>query len=309
LYEDFEVQEVTVSTTAAMQDDFGTIYLDYPTKTGTGTAVGNIVSNTVTFTGLNMFVPKDGSAVMDVSADIVTITAAADSGDEGDLTLAVNNSQTFRAVGLGSGSVDTNPDDSSGVVQSQNDVAGNDMVVRKTRPTVTLASLPTATLTNGTKTVSKFTVSADAAEDVSLYEIEWDFSTSGAVMTLSSAQLYDNANPSTVLTASGTPAFTHNNGGTIKYQLASEEVIPAGTSKTYFLNVTVNGSNGSDSLLTRLRSPYTTTVTTNAYDAAVNATFVWSDNSASGHSYTTSDWGNAQYVKTLPSDYQTLSNN
>lgn len=310
LYEDFEVQEVTVSTTAGMLDDFSKVYLEYPTQAGgTGTAEGYLVSNVVTFTGLNMFVPKDGNATLDIFADIQTIANGADSGDEGDLTLAVNNAQTFKAVGLGSGTVDSDPDDSSGAVQSQVDVAGNDMVLRKTRPTVTLATLPTTTLSNGTKTISKFTVSADAKADVSLYEIEWDFATSGAAMTLSSAQLYDNANPSTALTASGTPAFTHTNGGTIKFQLNSEEVISAGSSKTYFLTVTVTGSDGSDSLLTRLRTPYTTTVTTNAYDAAVNATFVWSDNSAASHSYTTSDWANAEFVKTLPSDYQTMSNN
>jgi len=308
LYEAFEVQEVTVSTTAGMLDSFGKVYLEYPTMSGTGTAEGYLVSNTVTFTGLSMYVPKDDDAVLNIYADINTITGGADSGDEGDLTLAVNNSQTFKAVGKGSGTVDSNPDDSSGLVQSQVDVAGNDMVVRKTRPTVTLATLPTTTLSNGTKTISKFTVTADAAEDVSLYELEWEFATSGAVMTLSSAQLYDNANPGTALTASGTPAFTHTSGGTIKYQLNSEQVITAGSSKTYFLTVSLTGSDGDDSLLTRLATPYTTTVTGTAYDAAVSGTFVWSDNSASSHSYTSSDWANAEFVKTLPSDYQTLSN-
>jgi len=301
LYEDFEVQELTVlvnSITGTATDDVGKIYLEYPTETGTGTAEGYMSSGSVTFTGLNFFVPRDDKAVLKMYADVPTILAGADSGDEFSLDLDMTSS-TYKHVGLGSGTVVTTP----GSVASA-DITGNGMVVRKTRPTFSLVSLPGSILANGTMVLSKFTVTADAAEDVSLYQLKWDVSTTG--VTVASPVLYDAADNSQV-TASGTPSL--GTGTTITMEFAAEEVISAGSSKTFYLSVTASGSDGTgDSIITRLTTPYSSsTLTDPAYSAVANgALIIWSDNSAASHSLTSDDWGNAEYVKTLPSDYQTL---
>ncbi len=298
LYEDYEVQELTVlasTTIGTSAENVGKIYLEYPTASGTGTAEGYMAGGTITFTGLNMFVEADESAVLKIYSDLITITSGANSGDEFSLDLDV--SATYKHVGLGSGTVVT-----TGTSVSATDVQGNGMVLRKTRPTFSLVDI-SGVLANGTMTLSKFTVTADAAEDVSLYELTWDISTTG--VTVASPVLRDAADNSEVL---GTP--TINAAGTqITFVLTAEEVISAGASKTFYLEATTSGSNGDDSIITRLTTPYTTTVTAAASTAASSAFIVWSDNSANSHTLLTSDWANAEFVKTLPTSYQTLSNN
>lgn len=298
LYEDFEVQELTVvvDDTTNDPDNLGKIYLEYPTASGTGQAEGYMAGGSITFTGLNFFVPRDDSATLKIYSDLTTILSGADSGDEFSLDFDV--SATYKHVGLGSGTVET-----TGTNVSSSDVQGNDMVLRKTRPTFANVALPASAPTDGNSNViSKFTVTADAAEDVSLYQLTWDISTSG--LTVTSPALYDNAD-GLVVTASSTTVTASQ----ITISFSSEEVIPAGSSKTYYLKATVSGAGTTgDSIATNLATPYgtTTTGTAAALEGGGNVEIIWSDNSATSHSLTSSDWANAEYVKTLPSDSQTL---
>ncbi len=299
LYEDFEVQEITFTVPAAAADNVAKVIIEYPTQNGgTGTAEGYLSNGSVTFTGLNMFVPRNDSAVMHVYIDTTTITNGADSGDEFSVDFDATSS-TYKHQGLGSGNVETNPAN-----VASGDIKGNDMVVRKTRPTITLASLPTTSLTaDGNYTIFKFTVSADNAEDVSWSRIGLDVALNGIGYT--TVSIYDANNQSTALSASSTATTTSQ----IIIDLTNEEIIPAGGSKTYIVKAYLTGVNASgDSITTNIKAPYGTTVTDDWNTVATNEkAFIWSDNSAIPHSFTSSDWANAEYVKTLPSDTQSLS--
>ena len=175
------------------------------------------------------------------------------------------------------------------------------MVVRKTRPTITLASLPTTTLQNGNNYILKFTVAADSAEDVAWSRVGLSLSLSG--VTYTTAYIYDYSDLGTALSTSSTATSTSG----ITFDLSTEEVVPAGGSKTYIVKINVSGVSSGDSVVASIKSPYTTTATGTWNAVAANEqAFVWSDNSALSHSFTSSDWCNAEFVKTLPSDTQTL---
>ncbi len=306
--DEFTVNKLTFITGSSTADSISRVYLEYPTKTGTATAEGSLGSNaTITFYNLGFYIPADSSAVITLKVDVSNVGpngVDADSGDEPGFDFDV--SDTFEAVS-GSGSTDTNAASGSPVAIS-NDVQGNDMVVRKTRPTITLESLPNTSLTSsGTYTVSKFTVSADAKGPVSVYKIGWNVSMSSGV-DFTTAVLYDSDN--NALAASSTA--TSSSAITIELNNSSTEqmVIGAGQSATYSLKVAINGVGSSDSFATSLKEPYTTaTKTGDAYTvSAYENAFVWSDNASSTQSNTAYDWANAQYVKTLPSDTQSLAN-
>ena len=308
LYEAFTVSELTVSTTSGFAGDVGAIYLEYPKQDGTtGTATGYLGGTTVTFTGLSFYIPAGTTKSLMIYADISTInTTSNNSGNTGNLTLAAN--QTFRATGASSGTVDTDPT-TGGAVTGLSDINGNTMVLRKTKPTISLVSLPSATLINGTPVLSKFTVTADAAGDVGLYKVAFEVATSGAAMTIGVPALYDSS--MTLITASTTPTTAVAGAGywTLTYVFASEQIIPAGTSKTYSMKASVTGSDGDDALLTKINASGDTAGTTGIYSAITPDSFVWSDHSSSPHnSFFSSDWCDSNYVKTLPTDYQTLSN-
>ena len=311
-------------------DEIASITLSYPKEDGsTGTAVGYLSGGSTDFTlpaGSEMYIAKDESAVLTIKSTLNTIAGGADSGNQPRLGLSASG---FEAIGVDSGVSKTS-------ITARN---GNAMVVRKSKPTVTLATLPSTTLADGTMTIAKFTVTADSGADVAVKKLTFDLTLSDADngnqtdLSISSPAIYDAVDPGTALTAT----FGDGNGGTayetqkkILVKLTNEEVIPAGTSKTYLLKATISHSAQYDSVLTRLAAPKETSVRT-AYlddntnellvlDSAQNgggteysANIIWSDNSAgTSHSDNSAgsgsgDWTNGYLVKTLPSDYQTLS--
>lgn len=302
----FTVNKMTFITGSSTADNVSAVYLEYPKADGsTGTALGYLNSNaTVTFNNLGFFIDRDSTAVMTLKVDLASIGFNGTNADSGDAPgFDFDVSDTFEAV-AGSGSSDTDAD-STAPVNISSDVAGNDMVLRKTRPTITLETLPTTNLAaNGTYAVSKFTVTADAKGPVSVYKVGWDVATNG--ITYTTAVLYDSNN--TALTASSTA--TSSSYIRIEFNNSSTEqmVVGAGASKTYSLKVAIAGVGAAgDSFASNLASPYTTTTTGDAYtvSASENA-LVWSDNASSTQSNTYYNWANAQYVKTLPSDTQSL---
>ncbi len=291
-YEDFNVQELTFIADSGIQPHTGAVTLEYPVQGGgTGTAIGYMASGAVTFTNLNMYVARDTSAVLKVYIDVPTLSSGTISGGTGGIDWDV--SATYKHVGLGSGLTGT-----TGTAVSASDVTGNNMIVRKTRPTVTLVSLPATTLTAGDKTISKFTVAADAKGSIELFELNWDVATSGVAFT--SPRLYNDANPSTVLTASGTPVFTTTG---LEYKLNTPEQIAAGSSKTYILVGLAGAVSNPASISTNLDAD--SSGDTNDLDS-LSATFIWSDMSAVPHVLGSADWAGGLYVKTLPSGTQTL---
>ncbi len=292
-YEDFNVQELTFISDGTVTSSVGAVTLEYPVQGGgTGTAVGYMSGGSVTFTNLTMFVARDNSAVLKVYMDVPSLSSGTISGGTGSINWDV--SATYKHVGVGSGLPGT-----TGTTVSASDIDGNDMVVRKTRPTVSLVSLPGTVLGNGTQVISKFMVAADAKGSVELSTLSWNVATSGASVT--APLLYVSGNP-TNLSASST-VFTANG---LVISLTTPEQIAAGSSKTYELKATMNNVDTTgDNIQTSLLSDAATE--TGTINALIdNRLFIWSDMSAVPHSITSADWASGLYVKTLPSDTQTL---
>jgi len=292
-YEDFNVQEMTFISDGTVTSSVGAITLEYPTQSGTGTAIGYMAGGSVTFTGLTLYVARDNTAVLKIYIDVPTLSSGTISGGTGSINWDV--SATYKHIGLGSGLTST-----TGTNVSATDIDGNDMVVRKTRPTVSLVTLPNTVLGGGTQVASKFTVAADAKGSVELSTITWTVTTSTNA-TFSSPQLFISGNP-TALSASSTE-FTASG---LKISLTTPEQIAAASSKTYELKATIGGTLVTgDNVQTKLVADAATQ--TGTINALIGSRlFIWSDMSAVPHSTASADWASGLYVKTLPSDTQVM---
>ena len=172
-------------------------------------------------------------------------------------------------------------------------VLANNFRVRKTVPTVTLSALPATLLTAGNMVVSKFNVAADSNGDVTLRKVVLTYATSSGVVI---GDIVGNAVK--VNGVSKTSTSTVNvASSTITVEFATNEVISAGTSKTFevLVNVSATGSN-SQSLTTKISEDTSYTGT---------GTFEWSD----GAHITTETWSNGYRVSGLSTDTQVLSKN
>jgi len=264
------------------------------------------------FSSFNFVVPKDGSKTLTVKAVLNSISGGATSGADLSVefdTGSDDGQSNFEYRGTSSSTVVT--------TQAGADVAGAQKVLRKTKPTVSLAALPTTTLSNGTMVLHRVTVTADSAEQVSLKTIKWTVSKSANAITITGNQssvrevgqgstISGSSTGSTGCGASAGPCVLTTTFG-------SEQVIAAGTSKTYELVVTVGGALTTNTLSTSIAVD--SGVVTDDLAAAgsqVNTTaynFIWSDNSAIPHTDTdggSDDWTNGLYVKVLPTDSQTV---
>ncbi len=269
------------------------------------------------FTGGSLLVPKNGSTVVGVYLNLNDVSNNGDSGDDVKVALiqhkyVVNGNEQTAYV----------------AEKEFTGIAANSVVVRKSYPTFELADLTSGTLADGTVTIAKFTVTAEGG-DVALKKLTFDISLNDADgttdLSIASPAIYDAADPGTAINAT----FGDGAGGDTNYESTgkilvsfdTEQLISAGNSKTYILKATISNSAQYDSVMTRLSSitgsletgqiAEDTNELVKVGDVADDA-FVWSDMSAGGsHSDTlgssSSDWTNGYLVKTLPSDYQTLS--
>ena len=307
-------------------DEIASVTISYPKESGTGTATGYLSAGNANFTlaaGEEMYVPKDESAVITIKANLNAIASGADSGEQPQFGLSDGG---FEAVGADSGVTKTS-------ITARN---GSSMIVRKTVPSVSLETLPSTTLADGTMTISKFTVAADSGADVAIKKFSFDITvsdSSGAGLsvgnnTTTGFQLYDASTPSTPIAgtlgdgaADTTPTFT-DGSGTLLFKPTSEIVVSAGSSKTFIIKAVTSGSAQYDSVLVRLASEGTAAdVETGAITANTNTllyagsddddAFIWSDNSDTSHDATegssSSDWTNGYLVDIMPSDYQSIS--
>lgn len=284
------------------------------------------------FSGFNFVVPKDGSKTLTVKGVLNTIANGADSGDDLQIMtdLSSPTSGTFEYRGTSSSTVVT--------TIASTDVTGRNKILRKTKPTISLASLPTTTLTNGTPVVSRITITADAAEQVSVKSIMWNLAR-GAALGIATPVVREVGGSSIAGTAALDEAgdddcdVAESDACTVRFTFTSEQVIAAGTSKTYELAVTTTGVGSNDSITSTIAAD--TALVTGELDdtdgdagdsiddldgtnaATAGYSIHWSDNSAIPHndvSGTTADgedaaasndWTNGLYVKVLPTDAQT----
>ncbi len=352
-YEAFNVERVAINdASSAYDDNISTVKLVYTDADGnTVTKTGYLTSGQVIFDNLSpaFYVPKDGDAYLTVKADIATIggNGGADSGDLPALSLAkdTTNDDQFKAVGAGSGTTLDDDDVYFSGSQSTATISANAMTIRKAKPTITVDALPTTSLTDGTQTLYKFTVTNTSNESAEIgikkfgFDVVLSDNATSTALTLDTVKIYKSTDLTNAISATiedgsgndltGTANSLTDGTGSILVKFTSEQSIAAGTSVTYVLKARITGSAQYDSITTNLKTPAQSTVYTEYLDAATNYLLVldtasdgtgteynghmiWSDKST-GTSHSASetasskDWTTGYQVKTLPSDAKSLS--
>lgn len=311
------------ATSGASADEVPIVKL-YDTN---GAVVGNAGGYTVQASGdnsgvvviesLGWNIPKDTSKTLVVKGVLNSYSGGADSGASIYVSVHASN---FEAQGA------------SALDTSITAATGFQKVAYKTKPTITVAS-PGGTLGATLTPVIRFTVAADSAEQVSWKKVQLAVTMSGATMTAVTAAPGTSGNVTlkpvggsnlniatafsgSTAAASTTAAITGGTTGYVTLILNTAEDIAAGSSKTYevaltFSDLTASASGGANASV-KLHQAETTLVAATTQSAVENSdsngvingspSFIWSDNSAVGHSESTSDWANSVFVKTLPSD-------
>ncbi len=290
------------------------VYIDFGSGdiAASSTDLANGGLNFAKFEGLNVTVPKDGTLIGTVKVTLKSISASAASSDYSGkrIVVDVDDDIMLRAVGGASGTVLTQ-------YTSGDDSAGRTQVVRKSAPTVTMGSLSSTALNNGTKEVYRFTVAADAAGQISLYRVRLTVAESGTVAT-TSYKLYDVTSGKTAVSAAANPA-----GGVVDLVYADtlspvpNPEIGAGSSRTFSVECTVAGAAAAgDTLDVYLANDAWGAAKADA--GAVAGSLVWSDHSGTTTAIHTNefaatdgsdDYTNGYNVLNLPLDHQVLSFN
>lgn len=334
--EELKLTKARIAAAAASVSAFTSVSLyDGATLIGGPTSLDS--NGFADFTGMNFVIPKDASKTLTVKANLSTVgTSGAASGL--DLTVRLcdglsngapcgaTDPGTFEVRGTSAGS----STQLTSYVSVPTDLAGFQKIIRKTKPTFSNVALPTTSLNDGTVVLARFTVSADAADQVSLKKITFNVTKTAAIVANTANGVRE------VGQGSDIPAAVTNGAGcaaaatacVIGVVFTDEQVIAAGTSKTYELRSAVTATAASSTMSTVIATD--TVLVTGELEAAgdnveswnpvvASAAYnlIWSDNSGIPHDdvvggsgaddAATNDWTNGKYVKTLPSDAQTLT--
>ena len=244
---------------------------------------------------LDSFVPVSGAGKFTISSDKAKVLA--NSSKTLSVKVVLNNidndaTATNKDILLTVNSVKFKSSNGTENTQASS-VASNNFRIRKTVPTVALAALPTTVLTAGDQVISKFTVTADANGDVSLNKIVLNTTnTSNATITALAvgSTLKVNGSYKTV------SAVTYS-ANTLTVALATDEVISAGSSKTFEILATLAVSGqGSESVTTKISEE-------GSYATNGTGNFVWSD----GASISAPTYSNSYRVNGLTTATQVLS--
>jgi hypothetical protein len=290
-YEEMKITklQVAVTTAASYADNVAAVTISGGGQAEVSKSVDT--SGLANFTDLAIIVPKDGSAVVTIKADLANITGGADSGDTVQLQITSTN---FEAVGTGTSN--TKLTTASGLAASGSSKGGNNMYVKATVPTVVLASgFTPATLSNSTHTLYKFTItnaSPTGGFDLSFKKIKFDIAINDSVVSngeagvkidtfrlyragesaaVSNVTFYDGTGTAaadmlgtnvTGITATAdavtgtTQVIMVVDSGTWATTAFGEETIAAGESKTYEIRAALTGvgvgSGSSDSVQMRI---------------------------------------------------------
>lgn len=258
------------------------------TKPLSGTAVD--------FSSLSIPVTANGATTITVALQLGTVGSGG--GTSGaDLSTTLN---TYRATSAG-GALKTEADQAGFVA-----IAGNPIFVYAVIPTISNVALPDTVLAAGNKTISKFSVSAagPVGAAMSWKKVLLNVSASANITGITNIAIYD-AGGNAIATTTATYGAP-----TITLVLTTEQQISAGASATYEVRADIAGAaiTTGDYVSVNITHGTTSTVSnTYAVVAGGAATFVWSDQSASGHTEATTDWHNDAFVKNLPTPSQALS--
>jgi hypothetical protein len=380
LNEELKLTKVRVSV--AVANTVSTLSL-YDGSTLVGGPVSVNGAGNADFSSVNFVIPKDGSKVLTVKGALNTVgssgatsgTAASVRLHDGDIVAGVDSTFEVRGTGTGSSTLIRQTDavnDADGAdadAFDDGDLQARAKVVRKSKPTVSLVTLPSTTLATGTVAVMRFTVAADAGGDVALKHLgatlnesvaaagvllglscdanaDGDCADGGEAMTSSVRRVGDSTDlPGTASLRDTTDVGCAGDENICAFstEFTTEEVIAAGTSRSYDIRFVITGAvAANDSISTNLTGD-TVPATGELDNTAAPATtiddlvadpdgsgldpaaynFIWSDMSAQAHGDVksagaangvddaavgvTNDWTNGLFVKVLPTDSQTMS--
>ena len=269
------VKKIMLENTSLTDAAVSAVYVSYKNQAGeTVTHTGFLSGNSVTFSAMTFYVPANNSAYLTVSVDTNEVsTTGATSGNTFRLSFDGDGATEFESVGLGSG--ETLDGTHAGVA----DVAGSVMTLRKTKPTISLASgSPAGASIPSLIDVLYFNVAADSRGEVTLDAILFDMNSTanasasvwnqcgtsttagyctGSQLANSDFSFYDMAENNTALDTTAETASTsdwlllESDGSTaeaadvIEYallDLPSDEEIAAGTTKTFRLSFDATGA-------------------------------------------------------------------
>ncbi len=312
--EDLKLDKVRLSIPSASVTAVNNLWL-YDGSTMVAGPVSVNSSGNADFSGFSFVVLKDSSKTLTVKGDL---NAVGSGGAASGLDLTVKlcdgansdcsgdtGTYEVRGTSAGSSTID--------LVGNSGAVSGREKRNRKTKPTVSLAALPTSTLSNGTQVISRFTVTADAAQQLSLKTVSFNLnlnnvsgSNISASTTAADSMIREVGQGSNIAGASdiGSCATASSASCTLHVSFTNEQTIAAGTSKTYELRVTVAGADASgESISTSLLGdtaqvtgeldngvPFTFSSVAHTaiddYDGSAadgEYNFIWSDNSLIPH--------------------------
>ena len=190
--------------------------------------------------------------------------------------------------------------------------SGNKLYVYKAIPTISLVSLPTSTLTSGTQTLSKFTISTNGTGTIGWKKIKINVAKNAGAgkAAITNAELWVDGNTRVEGVATIDTLGAEDPSGSITFVANDEQQISG--QKTYELRGLISATGGianGDYINTNIPSAISSYTNPNTYSnvAATAATFVWSDDSAQGHNEATSDWNSDYLVRYLPTSTQNLN--
>jgi hypothetical protein len=274
LYEGFAVSKLTVvnDIDGAFDQPAGTVAvsqvtIQYPDKNGMIQARSSTLSGgKATFGNLDFYVPKNGSATVQIYANVNARSEIGESLSGQKFRLGILDSyapSTFEAVGQFSSFTYTRPN-------IGNTSAVDFFVVRKSAPTFGAVPALDDSLNPGEDRFFSFTVKPEGSGSISFGRLSFKVMNSTAG-TLNSFKFYRGTTPISVndgslgiatihngdsgadLSPTGSGSIAPHTTGEVIVSFIQEEILDAGLSQTYYLDGTLNGSVSSgDSVLVRL---------------------------------------------------------
>jgi hypothetical protein len=304
--------QLTNTASSSASDLVKVTLWDGTTKVGEALFAGSATTTNVSLYG-SFVIPKDGTKLMTVKADLSEI-GTGKAGTQGAL-VAVDYDGDDAANTQGSGAA------SGATVASASatDTAFDGVRVFRSFPVLAKDTVSTNTLNNGTMSLLRFKVTADAAGDVGLDEFELSIATSGTALTVSGVNVYAYTNSSYSSAVAGVSAGGKLSAAdqsaatgvvTIDIQTSGAAdtalQIPAGATRYFDVRGTVASAAAGDSVSTQLVGDPAFTAhgalmgTALQVDGDVNDSFIWSPNATGTSALTTNDWTNGYGLTGLP---------
>ena len=314
--ESFTIQTLQIKNASATDINLAGVTLTY----GSTSVTGYISGQAITFTGLAISVPKDGNTEVIVKANMNTISGGAVSGAAPQLNInygSANNGTDFKAIGSDSAVV------LNQLTSPAADLAGQAMVVRKTKPVIT-SSAVSGTLA-GAIDIYNMTINAGSGADASFKQFVFNTSATFVGGSITGIAVYKDGVAVTpadyVVLSTVSGGTTIVNGDTkliINWATGKELVVSQGTSSTISIKGTA-AVTGASTFTAALAQENTTTVETglpyltggasavimNIGAAGTDRNIIWSDNSSTSHNAVigalgSTDWSNGYPLTTLP---------